>query len=81
MVKRFQGRGYDKELFQIGSIGLLNALKIFTFKEMRFTYAVPLIMGEIKILRDDGIVKVLLKPSKEFYKNSTEKECHQKLYE
>ena len=62
VVKRFQGRGYDKEdLFQIGSIGLLKCIENFDLeRNVKFsTYAVPLIMGEIKrFLRDDGIVKV-----------------------
>ena len=57
VVKRFQGRGYDKEdLFQIGSIGLLKCIDNFDLeRKVKFsTYAVPLIMGEIKrFLRDD----------------------------
>ena len=51
VVKRFQGRGYDKEdLFQIGSIGLLKCIENFDLeRNVKFsTYAVPLIMGEIK---------------------------------
>ena len=53
-AKRFLGRGVDMEdLFQIGSIGLLKAVDKFS------TYAVPMIIGEIKrFLRDDGILKV-----------------------
>ena len=62
VVKRFQGRGYDKEdLFQIGSIGLLKCIDNFDLeRKVKFsTYAVPMIMGEIKrFLRDDGIIKV-----------------------
>ena len=45
VVKRFQGRGYDKEdLFQIGSIGLMKAIDKFdTNYEVKFsTYAVPI---------------------------------------
>ena len=61
-VKRFQGRGVEREdLFQIGSIGLLKAVDHFdTSFEVKFsTYAVPMIIGEIKrYLRDDGILKV-----------------------
>ena len=59
---RFRGRGAEYEdLVQIGSIGMLKAVKNFDLtREMRFsTYAVPLIIGEIKrFLRDDGIIKV-----------------------
>ena len=61
-VKRFQGRGVEREdLFQIGSIGLLKAVDHFDISfEVKFsTYAVPMIIGEIKrYLRDDGILKV-----------------------
>mgnify|MGYP004649490685 CR=1 FL=1 len=62
VVKRFRGRGveYD-DLFQLGSIGMLKAIENFSKeKGVRFsTYAVPMIMGEIKrYLRDDGLIKV-----------------------
>jgi RNA polymerase sporulation-specific sigma factor len=62
IVKRFLNRGYDaEELFQIGCIGLMKAVDHFdTEFDVKFsTYAVPLIMGEIKrFLRDNGIIKV-----------------------
>lgn len=62
VVKRFLNRGYEKEdLFQIGCIGLLKAIDRFdTEYNVTFsTYAVPLIMGEIRrFLRDDGIIKI-----------------------
>ena len=62
IVRRFQNRGCETEdLFQIGSIGLLKAIEKFdsSFKVKFSTYAVPMIMGEIKrFLRDDGIIKV-----------------------
>lgn len=62
IVKRFLNRGYDaEELFQIGCIGLMKAIDHFdTEYDVKFsTYAVPLIMGEIKrFLRDNGIIKV-----------------------
>lgn len=62
VVKRFLNRGYDADdLFQIGSIGLLKCIKKFDVNyEVKFsTYAVPMIMGEIKrFLRDDGLIKV-----------------------
>ncbi|MDD3705839.1 MAG: RNA polymerase sporulation sigma factor SigF [Clostridiaceae bacterium] len=62
VVKRFLNRGceYD-DLLQIGSIGLLKAIKKFdTDYNVKFsTYAIPMIIGEIKrFLRDDGIIKV-----------------------
>lgn len=62
IVKRFLNRGYEKEdLYQIGTIGLIKAIRKFdiSFNTQFSTYAVPLIMGEIKrFLRDDGLVKV-----------------------
>lgn len=62
IVRRFSNRGYDPEdLFQIGSIGLIKAIDKFDLTmEVKFsTYAVPMIMGEIKrFLRDDGMIKV-----------------------
>lgn len=59
---RFLGRGveYD-DLLQIGAIGLLRAARAFSFDYgcAFSTYAVPLIIGEIKrFLRDDGALKV-----------------------
>ncbi len=62
VVKRFLNRGceYD-DLIQIGSIGLLKAIKNYdsSFNVRFSTYAVPMIIGEIKrFLRDDGMVKV-----------------------
>ncbi|MDY5627298.1 MAG: RNA polymerase sporulation sigma factor SigF [Clostridia bacterium] len=62
VARKFSNRGYDLEdIFQIGCIGILKAIKNFDLSyNVRFsTYAVPLIMGEIKrFLRDDGIIKV-----------------------
>jgi len=62
MLKRFQGRGHEiEDLFQVGSIGLMKAIDKFDISfDVKFsTYAVPMIMGEIKrFLRDDGIIKV-----------------------
>src|SRR5690606_8937698 len=62
VLKGFANRGYEvDDLFQIGSIGLLKAIDKFdTSYNVKFsTYAVPMIIGEIKrFLRDDGIIKV-----------------------
>lgn len=62
IVRRFQGRNIElDDLFQLGSMGLVKAIKNFNFKyDVKFsTYAVPMIIGEIKrFLRDDGIIKV-----------------------
>ncbi len=62
IARRFCGRGCDfEDLFQIGCIGLVKAVKRFdeAYNVKFSTYAVSLIMGEIKrFLRDDGMVKV-----------------------
>ena len=62
IVHRFKNNYYDKEdLFQIGCIGLMKAINNFdTNYGVQFsTYAVPIIMGEIKrYFRDDGTIKV-----------------------
>lgn len=62
VLKRFSGRGYEQEdLFQVGAIGLLKAIDKFDLgRDLSFsTYAVPMIIGEIKrFLRDDGMIHV-----------------------
>ena len=61
-ANRFRGRGveYD-DLYYAGCIGLMKAVNAFdTERGVRFsTYAVPVILGEIKrLFRDGGTVKV-----------------------
>lgn len=60
--KKFLNRGYEyDDIFQIGCMGLVKAVNNFNadFSVKFSTYAVPMIMGEIKrFLRDDGIIKV-----------------------
>lgn len=62
VLERFKNSSYEYEdLFQVGSIGLLKGIDKYDFSyNVRFsTYAVPMIIGEIKkFLRDDGMVKV-----------------------
>ena len=62
VVGKFANIGYERDdLFQLGSIGLIKAIyKFDTSYNVKFsTYAVPMILGEIKrYLRDDGMVKV-----------------------
>lgn len=59
---RFKGKGIEYEdLFQAGCIGLIKASDAFDFSRgVRFsTYAVPVILGEIRrLFRDGGSVKV-----------------------
>ena len=62
VVKRFIGRGENPDdLFQIGCIGLIKAIDNFDVNQnVRFsTYAVPMIIGEIRRhLRDNSPVRV-----------------------
>lgn len=62
VIKRFQGRGENPDdLFQIGTIGLIKAIDNFDISQnVRFsTYAVPMIIGEIRrYLRDNSYVRV-----------------------
>jgi len=68
VVKKFSKRGYEMDdLYQIGAIGLLKCIRKFdTSFDVKFsTYAIPMIIGEIKrFLRDDGMIKVS-RPMKE----------------
>ncbi len=62
IAKRFLDRGteYD-DLIQIGTIGMIRAIRSFSLERGTAfsTYAVPLIVGEIRRhLRDDGPLKV-----------------------
>lgn len=62
LALRFRDRGTEMEdLIQIGTIGMIKAIRSFDLsRETTFsTYAVPLIIGEIRRhLRDDGLIKV-----------------------
>lgn len=62
IVRRFKNRGVEMEdLFQIGSIGLIKAIDKFdcSYDVQLSTYAVPMIMGEIKrFLRDNSVLKI-----------------------
>lgn len=62
IVHRFTNRGYEwDDLFQIGCIGLVKAIDRFNDDYcVKFsTYAVPMIIGEIKrFIRDDNPIKV-----------------------
>lgn len=78
IVRRFENRGCDREeLFQTGCIGLIKAIEKFDLSlQLAFsTYAVPMIMGEIRrFLRDDGMVKVSRTLKENGYKISKARE-------
>jgi RNA polymerase sporulation-specific sigma factor len=84
ICKRFIGRGieYD-DLYQAGCIGLIKATDAFD-EEKGFafsTYAVPVIMGEVRrLFRDGGAVKVSRSIKELYLKITKEKEVlEQKL--
>lgn len=62
VIKRFNNRGENlDDLFQIGVIGLLKAIDNFDFTHgVKFsTYAVPMIIGEIRrYLRDNSKLRI-----------------------
>lgn len=62
VIQRFTNRGENiDDLFQIGCIGLIKAMDNFDLKhEVTFsTYAVPMIIGEIRrYLRDNNSIRV-----------------------
>ena len=62
LAVRFKDRGTEMEdLIQIGTIGMIKAIRSFDLSRGTTfsTYAVPLIVGEIRRhLRDDGMIKV-----------------------
>ena len=62
VVRRFRNRNVETDdLFQIGCIGLIKAVDKFdaSFNVRFSTYAVPMILGEIRrYFRDDGAIKV-----------------------
>lgn len=62
VIQRFTGRGENlDDLFQIGCIGLIKSIDNFDITQnVRFsTYAVPMIIGEIRrYLRDNNSIRV-----------------------
>ncbi len=62
VIQRFSGRGENPDdLFQVGCIGLIKSIDNFDItQKVRFsTYAVPMIIGEIRrYLRDNNAVRV-----------------------
>ncbi len=61
VVQKFAGRGVPDDLFQVGCVGLIKAVDNFdTSQGVRFsTYAVPMIIGEIRRhLRDNNVLRV-----------------------
>ena len=84
VTKRFVGRGFEmQDLCQIGTIGLIKAVDKFDEeKGYAFsTYAVPLIIGEIKrFLRDDGIIHISRNMKENCYKIKSVTERYEKEF-
>jgi len=82
VVQRFAPWGYDPEdLFQVGCIGLVKAIDNFdaSYGVKFSTYAVPMIIGEIRrFLRDDNPIRVSrsLKEKGFMLKRAVEKLTH-----
>ena len=78
VVQRFVGRGESADdLFQVGCVGLIKSIDHFdTTLNVRFsTYAVPMIIGEIRrYLRDNSAVRVSRSLRDSAYKALTARE-------
>lgn len=84
VVKRFANRSDNlDDLFQVGCIGLMKAIDNFDMEHgVRFsTYAVPMIIGEIRrYLRDNNLLRVSRSLKDIAYKALKFKEQYQKTY-
>ena len=80
---RFKDRGVEfEDLVQIGSMGMLKAIRSFDLSKgtVFSTYAVPLIIGEIRrFIRDDGLIKVSRIYKQHSAKINKERELYVKL--
>lgn len=80
VVQRFSNRNENMDdLFQVGCIGLIKAIDNFDVKfGVKFsTYAVPMIIGEVRrYLRDNGTIRVSRSLKDMAYKALKYKEAH-----
>lgn len=78
VIKRFSSRGENcDDLFQIGCIGLIKAIDNFdiTLNVQFSTYAVPMIVGELRrYLRDNNVIRVSRSVRDLAYKSLQKKE-------
>ena len=85
VMKKFHNRNdCADDLFQVGTIGLMKAIDNFDLKHnVKFsTYAVPMIIGEIKrYLRDNGLIRVSRSLKDIAYKSIAIKEKYLEKYE
>lgn len=84
IARRFENRGVDSEdLLQIGSIGLIKAIRNFdaSYNVCFSTYAVPMVLGEIRrFLRDDGMIKVSRSVRETAYRGAKARERLQRVF-
>ena len=77
VIRRFFSKGENADdLFQIGCVGLIKAIDNFEIEQnVQFsTYAVPMIIGEVKrYLRDNNSIRVSRSIRELAYKISAEK--------
>lgn len=82
VIKKFNNRGENlDDLFQVGCLGLIKAIDNFDFSHgVKFsTYAVPMIIGEIRrYLRDNSKIRVSRSLKDIAYKALQYKEQYQK---
>ncbi|MEE0946326.1 MAG: RNA polymerase sporulation sigma factor SigG [Acutalibacteraceae bacterium] len=85
VVQRFSGRGENMDdLFQVGCIGLIKSIENFDVNQnVRFsTYAVPMIIGEIRRhLRDNNPIRVSRSVKDTAYKAMKAKEEYINKYQ
>ena len=78
VIKRFSSRGENvDDLFQVGCIGLIKAIDNFdiTLNVQFSTYAVPMIVGELRrYLRDNNVIRVSRSVRDLAYKSLQKKE-------
>lgn len=83
IVKRFNRGRHDEDLYQIACLGFIKAFNNFdlTFEVKFSTYAVPIIIGEIKkYFRDAGSVHVARSLKENYIKISAAKERLQQRF-
>ena len=85
VIKKFNNRKDNADdLFQVGTIGLMKAIDNFDLcHNVKFsTYAVPMIIGEIKrYLRDNGLIRVSRSLKDIAYKSIAIKERYLEQFE
>ena len=83
IIKRFYRNRKDEDLFQIACVGFVKAFNHFDLNyNVKFsTYAVPIIIGEIKkYFRDEGSVHIARSLKENYYRIVNARERLQQIY-